>query len=69
MNLDRLNRLGVEEVTPEILLGRGVIRDIKHGIKVLGDGKLEKPLKITAHRFSEQARKKIEASGGKAVVI
>ena len=69
VNLDRLSQLGETEITPQKLLERGVIRDPRDGLKVLGDGKLEKPLKVHAHRFSEQAKRKIEAVGGQAVVI
>lgn len=69
MNLDRLAALGEPEVTPEKLLERGVIRKLKDGLKILGNGKLQKPLKISAHRFSKQAKQKIEASGGQAVMI
>ena len=69
MNLDRLAELGVPEITPEKLLEQGVIHELKNGLKILGDGKLQKPLKILAHRFSKQAKEKIEAAGGQAVVI
>lgn len=69
MNLDRLADLGEAEITPEKLIERGVIHDLKRGLKILGDGKLEKPLKVHAHRFSKQAKEKIAASGGQAVVI
>jgi len=50
-------------------LERGVIHDLKNGLKVLGDGKLKKPIRIQAHRFSQQAKEKIEAAGGEARVI
>lgn len=52
-------------VTPEALLERGIIKDLKDGLKVLGDGELTKPLTVRAHRFSRRAREKIEAAGGK----
>lgn len=57
------------EVTPELLLERGVIRDIKSGLKVLGDGELSQALTIRAHKFSKSAQEKITASGGAAEVI
>jgi len=69
VNLDRLAKLGGQEVTPEKLLEGKVIRELKRGLKILGGGKLEKPLKVSAHRFSKQAKEKIEAAGGQAVVI
>lgn len=69
VNLGALTRLREKEITPDKLIEQGVIHDLRDGLKVLGDGKLKKPLVIHAHRFSEPARKKIEAAGGQAVVI
>lgn len=70
INLDRLAELNVTtEITPETLLKSGVIKDLQDGLKVLGNGDLKKPLKIKAHKFSEQAKKKIEAAGGQAVSL
>jgi large subunit ribosomal protein L15 len=57
------------EVTPEALVGAGVIRSLKKPIKVLGQGDLEGALTVRAHKFSASARQKIEAAGGKAEVI
>jgi large subunit ribosomal protein L15 len=57
------------EVTPELLLERGVIRDLKDGLKVLGDGELGQALTVRAHKFSKSAQDKITASGGAAEVI
>lgn len=69
VNLDRLALLQESEITPEKLLERGVIGNLRDGLKVLGDGKLAKPVKVHAHRFSKQAKQKIEAAGGQAVVV
>ena len=69
VNVDALSGLGEREITPEKLLQRGVIHELKTGLKILGNGNLEKPLQVKAHRFSAQAKKKIEAAGGQAVVI
>jgi len=69
VNLERLAQLNESEITPEKLKERGVVRDFQSGLKILGDGELKKPLKITAHQFSKQAKKKIEAAGGQAVTI
>lgn len=57
------------EVTPELLLERRVIRELKSGLKVLGDGELDKALTVRAHKFSKSAAEKIAASGGAAEVI
>lgn len=69
VNLERLSQLNQSEITPEKLLEWGVIRNLKSGLKVLGDGSLKKPLKIQAHQFSKKAKEKIETAGGQAVAI
>jgi large subunit ribosomal protein L15 len=55
---------GGDEVTPESLRARGVCKGIWDEVKILGEGKLTKPLKVSAHHFSTQAREKITAAGG-----
>jgi len=52
------------DVTPELLVQVGLIRNTKIDIKVLGTGDLTKKLTVTAQRFSTTAREKIEAAGG-----
>lgn len=58
-----------ETVTPEELIRRRLIDDVEDGVRVLGKGELTKPLTVYAHHFSASAKAKIEAAGGKAVVI
>src|ERR671919_1695580 len=53
-----------EEVTPELLHDRGIIKKARHDVVVLGTGELSKPLRISAHRFTKSAREKIEKAGG-----
>lgn len=70
LNLTRLNRFDDgAEIRPETLLEAGIIKDVLSGIKVLGAGELTRKLVIHAHRFSAEAKKKIEAAGGTAAVI
>jgi len=57
------------EVTVELLKDAGMVKGVKDGVKVLGNGELEKKLTVKAHRFSRQAEEKIVARGGKAEVI
>ncbi len=57
------------EVTPELLKEMGIIKKQLSGVKVLGNGKLEKKLTVKADLFSESAKEKIETVGGKAEVI
>lgn len=53
-----------EEVTPELLHERGIIKKAKHDVVVLGNGELTKALRVSAHRFTRSAREKIEKAGG-----
>jgi len=57
------------EVTPGLLKSKGMIKDIKSGLKVLGKGEIDRPLTVLAHKFSQSARQKIEKAGGKVEVI
>ena len=57
------------EVTPELLFETGIIKKQLSGIKVLGNGELTKKLTVRAHKFSNIAKEKIEAAGGKAEVM
>lgn len=58
-----------DEVTPEILHQRGLIKKAKHDVVILGNGEITKSLKISAHRFTKTAIDKIEKAGGTASVI
>jgi large subunit ribosomal protein L15 len=57
------------EVTADILKEKGLIKKTNSGLKVLGDGKLEKKLTVKANKFSKSAMETIEQAGGKAEVI
>ena len=71
INLDVINKYfnDGEVVTPEVLKERGIIKKQLCGIKVLGNGNLEKKVTVKANRFSSKAVTKIEDAGGKAEVI
>ena len=56
-------------VTPALLKDKGLANKELDGIKILGNGSLEKKLTIQAHKFSKSAVEKIEASGSKIEVI
>ena len=58
-----------DEVTPEILHNRGLIKKAKHDLVILGNGEVSKALKISAHRFTKTAKGKIEKAGGTATQI
>jgi large subunit ribosomal protein L15 len=59
----------VDTITPDILVEKGIIKDLKDGLKILGDGELSRPLTVKAQAFSASALEKINAGGGKAEVI
>ena len=70
VNVADLNRFDANtEVTPELLVEAGVIKKTLDGVKVLGNGELEKALTVKAAKFSKSAAEKIEAAGGKAEVM
>lgn len=70
VNIEELNRFEDNtEVTPEMLKEAGVIKKLEDGIKILGNGELNKKLTVKAHKFSKSAIEKIEATGGKVEVI
>lgn len=57
------------QIDPEVLHKVGLVKSLKKPIKILGEGELSYPLFIKAHRFSQKAREKIEAIGGKVEEI
>lgn len=68
INLERLVELGEKNVTPELLVKRGLAgkNDL---IKVLGDGELKSAISVQAHKFSKSAQEKISKAGGKAELL
>ena len=70
INLTDLNKFNDGDViTPEVLKEKGIVKKQLCGIKVLGNGTLEKKVTVKAHRFSSAAVTKIESAGGTAEVI
>lgn len=58
-----------KEITVQTLIECGLVKDSKLPVKVLGQGSLDKAMKIEAHKFSSSAEKKIVDAGGTATVI
>jgi len=58
-----------ERITPDSLQTRGLIRNQRSPIKILGNGEVSKSLTVAAHKFTQSAREKIEAAGGTAEEI
>lgn len=70
INLDIIEKLRTEgTITPELLYSKGFIKDMKCGLKVLGNGAVQGPVTVKAMIFSASAAAKIEAAGGKAEVL
>lgn len=70
INVDRLNIFeNGTEITPEVLLERRVVSKVLDGVKILGNGTLEKSLTVKGCKFSKSAIEKIEAAGGKVEVM
>jgi large subunit ribosomal protein L15 len=57
------------EVTPDSLVEKGVLKNTKTDVKILGNGDLKKKLSVTAHAVSASAREKIEAAGGTITLL
>jgi large subunit ribosomal protein L15 len=70
VNVEDLNKFdNGTVVTPELLIKTGLAKKVVDGIKILGEGTLEKKVTVKAHKFSKTAIEKIESAGGKAEVI
>ncbi len=70
VNIEALNAFENETViTPELLIESGLVKKLNDGLKILGDGALDKKLTVKANKFTQSAISKIEAAGGKAEVI
>jgi large subunit ribosomal protein L15 len=68
-----ISRLDIFEdgatVNPFELVRSGIINKMEDGVKIMGEGELTKKLTVQAHKFTQAAKEKIEAAGGKAEVI
>ena len=69
LGLDRISELNETEITPEKLLSLGLLKKRNGLIKVLANGEITSAVTVHAHKFSKAAQQKIEAAGGKAIVI
>ena len=70
VNVERLNIFeDGEVVSPVELIQAGILKNVQDGVKILGNGEITKKLTVKASAFSESAKQKIEAAGGKAEVV
>jgi large subunit ribosomal protein L15 len=70
VNVDRLNIFeDGAVVSPVELIESGILKNVQDGVKILGNGEITKKLTVKANKFSESAKEKIEAAGGKVEVF
>lgn len=70
VNVETLNAFSAgDAVTPDALRARGMVRQERARVKILGDGELKVALTVSAHAFSKSAQEKITAAGGKAETL
>ncbi|GGG07198.1 50S ribosomal protein L15 [Paenibacillus abyssi] len=70
VNIEELNSFAAgSEVSPEVLMEKGIVKNPLDGIKILGNGEIKVQLTVKANKFSQSAVEKIQAAGGKTEVI
>lgn len=70
VNVRDLNRFEANsEVNAEALLDKGIIRNLNRPVKLLGEGELDKPLKVTVHACSAKAKEIVEKAGGEVKIV
>jgi large subunit ribosomal protein L15 len=69
INLEQLGKIEEDLITPEVLRDKGIVKDLKAGLRVLGRGEVERAITVRAHHFSKSAEEKIKAKGGTTEVI
>lgn len=69
VNLKDIADIEADVITPEVLKEKGIVKSLKDGLKVLGEGQLTRAITVRAHAFSASAKEKITAAGGTAEVI
>lgn len=70
LNVGDLNRFEEgTEVSPQLLVEQGFVKHTRDGLRILGQGELERKLTVRAHHFSASAKAKIEAAGGSIEVL
>lgn len=69
VNLDTLARLTEDTITPELLVAKGIVHDIKSGLRILGRGEIGRAITVHAHHVTKSAEEKIKAAGGAVEVI
>lgn len=70
INISSLNRFeSGQEIRPEDLVERRLIRSLNKPVKIMGSGEIDKPVTVKANKFTQTAKRKIESAGGKVEEI
>ncbi|MBI4844649.1 MAG: 50S ribosomal protein L15 [Nitrospirae bacterium] len=69
VNVGVLNELKDISITPEVLVEKGLIKNYKNAVKILGSGDVTNPINVSAHAFSKSAKEKISRANGNAKTI
>jgi len=64
LNLNDLDKIAGNIINPKVILENGLVREIRRGVKILGDGEVKRPLTVKDCEVSASAREKIEKAGG-----
>ncbi len=68
INVSELEQLEATEITPEVMKKAGILRRKAELVKVLAHGEITRAVTVTADKFSDEAKRKIEAAGGKVIL-
>ncbi len=68
VNLKDLERIDSNDITPEVLMDKGVIKKSHKLVKILGNGELKRSVKVVADAFSDSAKEEIGKAGGEAII-
>ena len=69
LNLKDIQRLGLDLISPEVLLEQGMVKSFKGALKILGNGDLKGAVTVKANAFSASAARKIKSAGGSVEVV
>lgn len=69
VNIEDLAKIDSKDITPEIMIEAGLIKNNYGLLKVLGNGEIKNPVKVTAHKFSKSAEEAITKAGGSIVLL
>ncbi|MBI4824175.1 MAG: 50S ribosomal protein L15 [Nitrospirae bacterium] len=69
LNIKDIADLNLDTIEPQVLIEKGIIKSVKDGIKILGEGEIKRAVNVRANAFSKTATQKIKSAGGTVEVI